>query len=148
MFVFLLYVNNVCVIRINVSVFLVPGKVLHKMYYDNDDDYDYYFCLYPAGISASGRSAARRAVWACSIGRCCAGRSTPTAHSTCTPAAAGTWSGPRPPAPASSRSAVSGRSAPSGVPWVTAVSQSTAPLFVLLLQILFTSHMPLQYCTS
>lgn len=71
-----------------------------------------------AGTSASGQSAARPAAWACSIGRSSVARFMPTAPSMSTRAAADTWSGLKPPATVSWRSAVSGRSALSGPLWV------------------------------
>ena len=61
-----------------------------------------------AGTSGSGPSAARPAAWACSTARFCVARCTPTAAWRCSPTAASTWRSPRPPAPASSRSAAAG----------------------------------------
>lgn len=76
-----------------------------------------------AGTLVSGRSAVRHVAWVCSTARSCAGRCMPTGPSTSTPAAAATWSSLRPPAPASWKSAASGRYEPSGAQWVTAVNQ-------------------------
>ena len=68
----------------------------------------------PAGTSGSGLSAAKPAAWACSTARSCVARCTPTAAWRCSPTAASTWRSPTRPAPASSRSAASGRSGRTG----------------------------------